>query len=100
MTLDCRYPGNDPAPGLDGSLPGDYGFDPIGFIADEESKRWYQQAELIHARYDTFTEILGPHNSHNMGLRLSCVRAVNSGYCISCQLLLSFRVGLRGFTIF
>ena len=45
-----RYPGNDPAPGLDGSLPGDYGFDPIGFIADEESKRWYQQAELIHSR--------------------------------------------------
>lgn len=46
-----RYPGNDPAPGLDGSLPGDYGFDPIGFIQDEESKRWYQQAELIHSRY-------------------------------------------------
>lgn len=39
----CRFPGNDPAPGLDGSLPGDYGFDPIGFIQDEESKNWYQQ---------------------------------------------------------
>jgi light-harvesting complex I chlorophyll a/b binding protein 5 len=44
------FPGNDPAPGLDGSLPGDYGFDPIGFIQDEESKNWYQQAELIHCR--------------------------------------------------
>jgi len=51
VTADCcRFPGNDPAPGLDGSLPGDYGFDPIGFIQDEESKKWYQQAELIHCR--------------------------------------------------
>jgi light-harvesting complex I chlorophyll a/b binding protein 5 len=44
------YPGNDPAPGLDDSLPGYYGFDPLGFIQDEESKRWYQQAELVHCR--------------------------------------------------
>jgi hypothetical protein len=47
---DCRFPGNDPAPGLDGTLPADYGFDPFGFIQDEESKNWYQQAELIHCR--------------------------------------------------
>ncbi len=46
----CRYPGNDPAPGLDDSLPGYYGFDPLGFIQDEESKRLYQQAELVHCR--------------------------------------------------
>lgn len=35
---------------LNGSLPGDFGFDPLGLGKDPEALRWYQQAELVHGR--------------------------------------------------
>ncbi|CAI0558149.1 unnamed protein product [Linum tenue] len=44
-------PGLDPPPYLDGSLPGDYGFDPLGLGEDPDSLKWYVQAELVHARF-------------------------------------------------
>eukprot|EP00475_Leptophrys_vorax_P030598 TRINITY_DN45_c0_g1_i1.p1 TRINITY_DN45_c0_g1~~TRINITY_DN45_c0_g1_i1.p1 ORF type:complete len:280 (+),score=6.11 TRINITY_DN45_c0_g1_i1:91-840(+) len=43
------FPGN-PAPAyLDGSLPGDYGFDPLGLASTNLD--WYVQAELVHVRW-------------------------------------------------
>lgn len=43
-------PGN-PAPAyLDGSLAGDFGFDPLRLGSDPEALRWFVQAELIHCR--------------------------------------------------
>lgn len=44
-------PGLDPPPYLDGSLIGDFGFDPLGLGEDPESLRWYVQAELVHSRF-------------------------------------------------
>ena len=44
-------PGLDPPPYLDGTLAGDFGFDPLGLGEDPESLRWYVQAELVHARF-------------------------------------------------
>ncbi|GMI64944.1 photosystem I light harvesting complex gene 5 [Hibiscus trionum] len=44
-------PGLDPPPYLDGSLAGDYGFDPLGLGENPESLKWYVQAELVHARF-------------------------------------------------
>lgn len=44
------FPGNDPAPHLDGSMPGDYGFDPLSLGSDPKILKWFQQAELVHAR--------------------------------------------------
>ncbi|KAF3446662.1 hypothetical protein FNV43_RR11842 [Rhamnella rubrinervis] len=44
-------PGLDPPPYLDGSLAGDYGFDPLGLGEDPDSLRWYVQAELVHSRF-------------------------------------------------
>ncbi|KAL8513930.1 hypothetical protein ACS0TY_013159 [Phlomoides rotata] len=44
-------PGLDPPPYLDGTLPGDFGFDPLGLGEDSESLKWYVQAELVHARF-------------------------------------------------
>lgn len=47
-------------PNLDGSIPGDYGFDPAGFSnnppkswligGEERSLKWYLEAELVHGR--------------------------------------------------
>lgn len=36
---------------LDGSLPGDVGFDPLNLAADPEDLKWYVHAELLHCRY-------------------------------------------------
>ncbi|XP_072992396.1 chlorophyll a-b binding protein 4, chloroplastic-like [Typha latifolia] len=36
---------------LDGSLPGDNGFDPLGLADDPESLRWFVQAELMNGRW-------------------------------------------------
>ncbi|MBA0759648.1 hypothetical protein Gotri_022500 [Gossypium trilobum] len=44
-------PGLDPPPYLDGTLAGDYGFDPLGLGEDPKSLKWYVQAELVHARF-------------------------------------------------
>jgi len=44
------YPGNDAPKHLDGSLAGDYGFDPLRLGEQPEALRWYVQAELIHGR--------------------------------------------------
>ncbi|KAK9824229.1 hypothetical protein WJX72_008757 [[Myrmecia] bisecta] len=43
-------PGGKVPKHLDGSLAGDFGFDPLNLGADPEALKWYQQAELIHAR--------------------------------------------------
>ncbi|CAJ1976051.1 unnamed protein product [Sphenostylis stenocarpa] len=45
------FPGSTPPPWLDGSLPGDFGFDPLGLGSDPESLRWNVQAELVHCRW-------------------------------------------------
>ncbi|KAE8100675.1 hypothetical protein FH972_018549 [Carpinus fangiana] len=44
-------PGLDPPPYLDGSLAGDFGFDPLGLGEDPGSLKWYVQAELVHSRF-------------------------------------------------
>lgn len=36
---------------LDGSIPGDFGFDPLGLAEDPENYKRYQEAELIHGRW-------------------------------------------------
>ncbi|XXG40546.1 hypothetical protein AAC387_Pa01g1234 [Persea americana] len=44
-------PGLDPPPHLDGTLAGDFGFDPLGLGEDPDSLKWYVQAELVHCRF-------------------------------------------------
>ena len=48
---DLWYPGNEPPKYLKGSLPGDYGFDPLRLGSDPKLLTWFQQAELQHARW-------------------------------------------------
>ncbi|XP_057767492.1 photosystem I chlorophyll a/b-binding protein 6, chloroplastic isoform X2 [Salvia miltiorrhiza] len=45
------FPGSSPPEWLDGSLPGDFGFDPLGLGSDPELLKWFAQAELMHARW-------------------------------------------------
>ncbi len=43
---------------LGGSLPGDYGFDPLGLGKDPAALKWYREAELIHGRW-AMTAVVG-----------------------------------------
>jgi len=45
------YPGSPGPEYLDGSLPGDYGFDPLGLGSDPKLLAWFVQAELMHCRW-------------------------------------------------
>ncbi|PSS31423.1 Photosystem I chlorophyll a/b-binding protein like [Actinidia chinensis var. chinensis] len=44
-------PGLDPPSYLDGSLAGDFGFDPLGLGENPDNLKWYVQAELVHSRF-------------------------------------------------
>ena len=44
-------PGVAPPAYLNGTLPGDRGFDPIGLGADPKALAWHRQAELVHCRW-------------------------------------------------
>nr|XP_027125664.1 chlorophyll a-b binding protein 4, chloroplastic-like isoform X2 [Coffea arabica] len=44
-------PGLASPPYLDGRLPGDNGFDPLGLAEDPENLRWMIQAELVNSRW-------------------------------------------------
>eukprot|EP00854_Cymbomonas_tetramitiformis_P018503 gene18503-22084_t len=53
----CRamwLPGSDAPAHLDGSMAGDFGFDPLGLGSDPATLKWYQEAELQHARWAMF----------------------------------------------
>merc|ERR1719408_381264 len=51
-TRDAAWlPGSQSPAHLDGSLVGDFGFDPLGLGKDPLSLKWYRQAELQHARW-------------------------------------------------
>ncbi|XP_078180221.1 PSI type II chlorophyll a/b-binding protein (Lhca2*1) isoform X2 [Carex rostrata] len=63
------FPGSSPPPWLDGSLPGDFGFDPLGLGSDPETLRWFAQAELMHSRWAMLAVfgILVPDWLHHIG---------------------------------
>eukprot|EP00798_Chlamydomonas_sp_ICE-L_P027336 gene27336-4635_t len=44
-------PGSAPPAHLDGSLPGDFGYDPLGLGANKEMLGWFAEAERVHSRW-------------------------------------------------
>jgi light-harvesting complex I chlorophyll a/b binding protein 4 len=44
-------PGSTAPPHLDGSLPADYGFDPLNLGSNPDKLKWFREAELLHARW-------------------------------------------------
>merc|ERR1712217_921982 len=45
------FPGNLPPAHLDGTMTGDYGFDPLNLGSDSEMLEWFREAELQHSRW-------------------------------------------------
>lgn len=44
-------PGSTPPAHLDGSLPGDFGFDPLNLGSNAAALDWYRNAELQNGRW-------------------------------------------------
>lgn len=63
-------PGSPSPAYLDGSLPGDFGFDPLKLGEDPEALKWYQQAELQNGRWAMLgvAGILGPEIATKIGI--------------------------------
>lgn len=60
------YPGATAPKHLDGSMAGDYGFDPLRLGTDPETVKWYREAELMNGRWAMaavagilFTDLVG-----------------------------------------
>lgn len=60
------YPGATPPAHLDGSMPGDYGFDPLRLGTNPTSLKWLREAELTNGRWAMaavagilFTDLVG-----------------------------------------
>merc|ERR550514_1987400 len=45
------FPGNAPPAHLDGSMSGDFGFDPLRLGTDPDMLKWFREAELQHCRW-------------------------------------------------
>ncbi len=44
-------PGSAPPAHLDGSLPGDFGYDPLNLGGNKEMLAWFSEAERVHCRW-------------------------------------------------
>eukprot|EP00197_Chlamydomonas_leiostraca_P007830 CAMPEP_0202859490 /NCGR_PEP_ID=MMETSP1391-20130828/1574_1 /ASSEMBLY_ACC=CAM_ASM_000867 /TAXON_ID=1034604 /ORGANISM="Chlamydomonas leiostraca, Strain SAG 11-49" /LENGTH=249 /DNA_ID=CAMNT_0049538523 /DNA_START=46 /DNA_END=795 /DNA_ORIENTATION=- len=60
------YPGATAPAHLDGSMAGDYGFDPLRLGTDKETLKWFREAELTNGRWAMaavvgilFTDLVG-----------------------------------------
>uniref|UniRef100_A0A7S4X4T0 Chlorophyll a-b binding protein, chloroplastic n=3 Tax=Mesostigma viride TaxID=41882 RepID=A0A7S4X4T0_MESVI len=64
------FPGNAPRAWLDGSLPGDFGYDPLGLSSDPQVLKWMVQAELQNARWAMLgvAGMLGADLANKVGL--------------------------------
>lgn len=51
MSRPLWLPGSTPPAHLDGTMPGDFGFDPLGLGANPEALRWFKESELVHCRW-------------------------------------------------
>eukprot|EP00195_Chlamydomonas_chlamydogama_P006919 CAMPEP_0202889710 /NCGR_PEP_ID=MMETSP1392-20130828/299_1 /ASSEMBLY_ACC=CAM_ASM_000868 /TAXON_ID=225041 /ORGANISM="Chlamydomonas chlamydogama, Strain SAG 11-48b" /LENGTH=260 /DNA_ID=CAMNT_0049573105 /DNA_START=66 /DNA_END=848 /DNA_ORIENTATION=+ len=64
------FPGTTLPSHLNGTLPGDFGFDPLGLGTDSERLNWYVQAELQNGRWAMLAVagILFPELASNIGI--------------------------------
>lgn len=51
MSRALWLPGSTPPAHLDGSAPGDFGFDPLGLGSNPEKLAWFKESERVHARW-------------------------------------------------
>ncbi|XP_047306751.1 photosystem I chlorophyll a/b-binding protein 6, chloroplastic-like, partial [Impatiens glandulifera] len=82
------------------SIPGDFGFDPLGLGSDPELLKWFAQAELIHSRWAMLavSGILIPEWLESLGFieKFSWYDAVAQEYFADSTTLFVVQLGLMG----
>ena len=71
------------------SLPGDFGFDPLGLGKDPAAIKWYREAELIHGRLAMLAVRIGSRLLFN-GMMVVVLGVI----CLQNQLIASERCTL------
>ena len=86
-----RLPGIKTPEYLDGTLPGDYGFDPLGLGSDPERLKYYQEAELMNARW-AMMAVLGICTTEALGIEPKWYMAGQEdyGFPVNAQLAVLF----------
>ena len=76
---------------LDGTIAGDYGFDPLGLGSDPERLKYYQEAELMNARW-AMMAVAGICTTEAMGIQSKWYMAGQEdyGFPINAQLAVLF----------
>ncbi|CAD7702973.1 unnamed protein product [Ostreobium quekettii] len=89
------YPGATPPDHLDGTMAGDYGFDPLALGANENLLPWFREAELMNGRFAMvavpgiiMTELLGFGNFWEAGANVQSP--------LSLQALIGLQVVIMG----
>merc|ERR1712224_802035 len=68
LTREAKWlPGTIAPVHLDGSLPGDYGFDPLGLGSDADRLAWYAEAEKMNGRW-AMVAVVGMLGQESFGL--------------------------------
>lgn len=73
---------------LDGALPGDQGFDPLGLGKDGTRIAWYQEAELVHGRW-AMAAVVGIAGAEASGASSSWWSAGSAQYALPTNALLA-----------
>lgn len=80
---------------LDGTLPGDYGFDPLGLGVNPDRLKWYQEAELQNGRW-AMMAVAGILGTSALGVTPVWYEAGSKGYDIPALALLSIQFPVMG----
>ena len=91
----CRLTGAAAPAHLDGTLPGDYGFDPLGLGVNPDRLKWYQEAELQNGRW-AMMAVAGILGTSALGVTPVWYEAGSKGYDIPALALLSIQFPVMG----
>jgi len=81
---------------LDGTIAGDYGFDPLGLGADPERLKYYQEAELMNARW-AMMAVAGIVGTEVAGIEPHWWEAGTEDYGFPPAALLAIQLPVMGF---
>ena len=86
-----RLPGIKTPDYLDGTIAGDYGFDPLGLGSDPERLKYYQEAELMNARW-AMMAVVGICTTEALGIESKWYMAGQEdyGFPVNAQLAVLF----------
>ena len=80
---------------LDGTLPGDQGFDPLGLGKDVNRLAWYQEAELVNGRW-AMAAVVGICAAEAYGASTSWWSAGQAQYFLPTNALLAVQFSVMG----